>query len=165
MPDHVIDNPTSGERIIVRQTARQTGGALLAFDLILPPGGHVPAWHAHPIQEERFTVTRGQLRFRLRHRTLLARPGQIVHVPPRTAHWFDNPGPEPAEAHVELRPALRTQEFFERAAALRRPGLDWHWLRTLARLLLEFSGEVAVPLVPASLMGALLRAAAGRPPA
>jgi hypothetical protein len=33
----VTDNPISGERIVIRQTAAETGGRLLAFDLFLPP--------------------------------------------------------------------------------------------------------------------------------
>jgi len=55
--ERVIDNALTGERIVIRQTAAQTGGRMLAFDLFLPPGGHVPAGHVHPVQEERFTVT------------------------------------------------------------------------------------------------------------
>ncbi|MBO0706281.1 MAG: hypothetical protein J2P39_13235, partial [Candidatus Dormibacteraeota bacterium] len=52
----VIENPVSGERIVIRRSGAETGGALLAFDLFLPPGAHVPAGHVHPEQEERFTV-------------------------------------------------------------------------------------------------------------
>ena len=59
----VIDNPISGERIVIRESGVQTGGRLLSFDLFLPPGGHVPARHVHPIQEEQFTVVAGRMRF------------------------------------------------------------------------------------------------------
>jgi hypothetical protein len=38
----VLDNPISGERFIFHQTAGDTGGRLLAFDLILAPDGQVP---------------------------------------------------------------------------------------------------------------------------
>ena len=55
----VIDNAVSGERIVIRKSGAQTGGRVLAFDLFLPPGGHVPAGHVHPVQEERFTVVAG----------------------------------------------------------------------------------------------------------
>ena len=79
---HVIDNPTSGERIVIRQSGADTDGRMLAFDLYLPPGGHVPATHAHPVQEERFTVIAGQLHFRIGRDTTLARPGETVVVNP-----------------------------------------------------------------------------------
>ncbi len=57
----VLDNPVSGERIVFRKTAADTGGPLLAFDLFLAPDGHVPGLHVHPAQEERFEVVRGTL--------------------------------------------------------------------------------------------------------
>src|SRR4051794_7225125 len=81
-------HPTTGERIMIRTSGSETAGELLAFDLFLPPHAHVPAKHAHPIQEERFTVIDGVLRFRVGGRTIMAAPGQTVRVPPDTAHWF-----------------------------------------------------------------------------
>jgi hypothetical protein len=48
----VIHNPISGERIVVRASGTQTDGRLFAFDLFLPPGGHVPA-RAMSIQSSR----------------------------------------------------------------------------------------------------------------
>ena len=71
----VIDNPISGERIVIRETGAQTNGQLLSFDLFLPPGSHVPARHVHPAQEEQFIIIAGQMRFRLGRRTILANPG------------------------------------------------------------------------------------------
>src|SRR4030081_3304155 len=106
----VIDNPITGERIVIRQSGADTDGRLLAFDLFLPPGGHVPATHAHPVQQERFTVVTGQLRFRVGQRTLLASPGETVVVEPGTAHWFGNAAAITTVARVEIRPALRMQE-------------------------------------------------------
>jgi len=55
----VLDNPISGERFVFHQTADDTGGQLLAFDLVLAPDGQVPGGHVHPVQEERFQVQRG----------------------------------------------------------------------------------------------------------
>jgi quercetin dioxygenase-like cupin family protein len=152
----VIDNPVSGERIVIRESAAETGGRLLSFDLFLPPGAHVPARHVHPVQEERFTLVAGRMRFRLGRDTVLAGPGETVRVPPGTAHWFGNAGDEVAHARVEVRPALRMQEFFESTEAMGRAG---HFLGTrlprlsdLALVLLEFHREVAVPDVPAFLV-------------
>jgi quercetin dioxygenase-like cupin family protein len=158
---HVIHNPVSGERIIIRQSAEQTGGQLLSFDLFLPPGAHVPARHVHPHQEETFTVVAGQMRFRLgwRH-TILANPGDTVVVPPGTAHWFGNAGQGVAHARVEARPALRLQEVFERSAAMevveRFPGARMPRLSDLALFMIEFQRELAVPDVPAFLVKAFL---------
>jgi quercetin dioxygenase-like cupin family protein len=156
----VIVNPMSGERIVVRQSGTETNGELFAFDLYLPPGGHVPAGHVHPIQREQFTVVAGLMRFRLGRRTILAHPGETVAVPPGTAHWFGNAGAEIAHARVEVRPALRMEELFETTEAMGRAG---HFLGTrlprlsdLARVILDYQREVAVPNVPAFLVNAVL---------
>ncbi len=152
----VIVNPISGERIVVRQSGAETGGKLFSFDLYLPPGGHVPASHVHPVQEEQFTVIEGQMRFRLGRQTIVARPGETVIVPPGTAHWFGADGGQAAHAYVETRPALRMEEFFAENEALslagRLGGTRLPRLTDLARILLEFRREVAIPYAPAFLV-------------
>jgi quercetin dioxygenase-like cupin family protein len=157
--ERVIDNPISGERIVIRKSGAQTGGRLLAFDLFLPPGGHVPAGHVHPVQEERFTVVAGRMRFRLGRRTILAGPGETVRVPPGTAHWFGNAGQEVSHAWVEVRPALRMEELFETTETMalvgRLPGTRLPRPTDLALVLLEFQREIAVPSVPAFVVRAL----------
>lgn len=157
---HVIDNPISGERIIIRQSGAQTGGKLLAFDLFLPPGGHVPARHVHPVQEEHFTVVTGQMRFRLGRRTILANPGDRVLIPSGTAHWFGNAGEGVSHARVEVRPALHMEELFETAAAVGMAGspsgIRLPRPTDLALFLIEFQRELAVPDLPPFLVRAIL---------
>jgi quercetin dioxygenase-like cupin family protein len=149
----VIDNPVSGERIVIRES----GEELLAFDLYLPPGGHVPAAHVHPAQEERFTVVEGRMRFRLGRRTIMARPGETVLVPAGRSHWFGNAGQDVAHARVEVRPALRMEELFEATARTGHvPGTRVPRPTDLAALLLEFRRELAVPNVPAFMVRAAL---------
>jgi quercetin dioxygenase-like cupin family protein len=148
----VIVNPISGERIVIRESSEQTHGERLSFDLYLPPGGHVPARHTHPVQEERFMVVAGVMRFQLRGKTVVAQPGEVVVVPPRTPHWFGNAGDGVAQARVEVRPALRMEEVFEASATMGHIGsiFGTHLpqLTDLARFLLEFQRELAVPHVP-----------------
>jgi quercetin dioxygenase-like cupin family protein len=156
----VFHNPISGERIVIRQSGAETGGRLLSFDLFLPPGGHVPAGHVHPVQEERFTVVTGRMRFRLGRKTMLAHPGETVVVPAGSSHWFGNPGAEVAHARVEVRPALRMEELFEATEAIgaagHMAGTGTPRLPDLAAVLLEFKRELAVPRVPAFLVTAVL---------
>src|SRR5579859_6496333 len=106
----VIHNPQTGERIVIRTSGAETAGELLEFDLFLDPGGHVPARHLHPRQQERFTVIDGTVGFRLGGRTILAGPGESVVVPSNAPHWFGNSGTTPAHVRVEVRPALRMEE-------------------------------------------------------
>ncbi len=149
-------NPATGERIVIRTPGAETAGELLVFDLFLPPRGHVPARHAHPLQEERFTVVQGQLRFRVGGRVIVASAGETVRIPPRTAHWFGNPGPVPAQALVEVRPALRMEELLAASAGLRRGRWNLPVPAALLRLLVEFQPELAVPWVPPAVVRGLL---------
>ena len=118
----VIENPVSGERITFRETAADTGGELLAIDLELSADGHVPGMHVHPIQEERFEVTDGTMRFKLGRKKVIAHPGDVVVVPPGVRHKFANAGDEEARARVEVRPALRMEQLFETAVGLAEQG-------------------------------------------
>jgi mannose-6-phosphate isomerase-like protein (cupin superfamily) len=155
-----IENPISGERIVIRKTGPETGGTLLLFDLFLPPGGHVPATHVHPEQEERFTVVSGSMRFHLGGRDLLVGPGETVVITAGRAHWFGNAGPEVSHAEVEVRPALRTEEMFEATEAISLaghfPGTRLPRLSDLALVLLEFRRELAVPHLPEVVVTAVL---------
>lgn len=156
----VIVNPISGERIVIRQSGAQTNGELLVFDLYLPPGGHVPARHTHPVQQERFTVVSGTMRFELPRKTILAHAGEVVTVPAGTPHWFGNAGSGVAQARVEVRPALRMEEVFEASAAMRQIGPIFGArlprVHDLARFLVDFRREVTMPHVPPSVTLALL---------
>jgi quercetin dioxygenase-like cupin family protein len=162
MARRVIVNPVSGERIVIQTS----DGELLSFDLFLPPGGHVPARHTHPNQTEQFTMVSGRMRFSLRRRTILVGPGERVAVPPGTPHWFGNPGPGEAHARVEVRPALRMEELLEASGAM-AVGAGLFGTRlprpaALARFLLDFQREIAVPGLPPLLMRVVLSWFAGR---
>jgi quercetin dioxygenase-like cupin family protein len=160
----VIANPISGERIIIRQNATQTDGRLLAFDLFLPPGGHVPARHVHPVQQEAFSIIEGTMRFRIGRfgrRAIVAHAGETVVVAPGTPHWFGNAGKETSHARVEVRPALRMEELFEMTEEIgqvsgRGPTSWLPRLSDFARLVLEFQREVTAPYIPPFLVKALL---------
>jgi quercetin dioxygenase-like cupin family protein len=158
--DREIVNRFNGERVVIRTSGAETGGHLLVFDLYLPPAAHVPARHVHPIQTEQFTVLAGRMRFVLGRQCIQAVAGDTVLVPPGTPHWFGNAGPETARARVEVRPALRTEALLAASAALAETagvfGTRLPRLSDLARFLLEFQREVAVPDVPAAVVRAVL---------
>jgi quercetin dioxygenase-like cupin family protein len=161
---HVISNPLSGERIVIRRTAAQSEGAVLDWELVLAPGGRVPSSHAHPEQEECFTVLAGQMRFRVGGRRVTAGPGEVVRVPRGTVHHFANAGSGPARVAVQSRPALNMEDLLETAAAMAR---DQHAAaRKLPRpidltlFMRDFEHEVRAPYLPATLVRAVIRPAA-----
>jgi quercetin dioxygenase-like cupin family protein len=137
----VIDNPRTGERIVISESEREA----LVFEVFLQPGGHVPAGHIHPQQEERFTVLSGELRFRVGRRTSVVAAGETVTVESGVRHWFGNPGDETAHVRVEVRPALRMQELLATRGMLDR-----------ALIPLDFRRELRVPYVPFWLLTLLL---------
>jgi mannose-6-phosphate isomerase-like protein (cupin superfamily) len=118
----ILDNRVSGERIIFRKTAADTGGELLEIDLELAPDGHVPGKHVHPAQEERFEVLSGTMKFKMGRKTVVAEAGEVVTVPAGVAHKFANGGDETAHVRVQVRPALKMEELFETTAALAEEG-------------------------------------------
>jgi len=155
----VLDNPISGERFIFHQTAGDTGGQLLSFDLTVTPDGRVPGGHVHPMQQESFEVVRGIMRFRKGLRTVIARPGDTVVVPPGAFHQFANAGDEPAVVRVRVEPALRMEQLYETVAALAAEGRT---LRSgmpkpldLAAFMREFEQEVQAPVAPGLVRAAL----------
>src|ERR1700722_17929138 len=114
--EHIIENPLSREQITIWRTAADTGGSVLEWELLLAPGGHGPSSHAHPEQEEVFTVLAGQMRFRVGARRVIANPGDTVRIPPGTVHHFANAGSQPARVAVRTTPARSRQERLEPAA-------------------------------------------------
>ena len=155
----VLDNPISGERITFRKTAADTDGDVLVIDLELSPEGHVPGSHLHPIQEERFEVVKGIMKFQRGLKTITARAGDTVVVPPGTVHRFENAGDAPAHVRVEIQPALRMEELFETAVALavegRTTASGMPQPLDLALFMREFEAEVRVPFAPAVVVRAL----------
>ena len=158
----VIINPLSGERITIQVAG--TGKSVLDWELVLAPGGRVPGSHAHPEQEERFTVLEGRMRFRVGARRITAGPGQTVTVPPGTVHHFANASDQPATVAVQTTPALGMQALLETAAALAQ---EQHAAArrlpspvALALFMRDFQREVRAPYLPSALVRAVIRPAA-----
>jgi quercetin dioxygenase-like cupin family protein len=155
----VIENPLSGERIVIHDLPAGSRSRL-TWELFLAPGGRVPNSHVHPAQEELFKVVSGHVRFRLGFRRVVAGPGDTVRVPPGRAHHFANAGPEEAHISVETQPALQIVAMFEVAAALSQDqcatGRSIPHLVDLALFMRDFEAEVQAPYAPAVLVRALV---------
>jgi quercetin dioxygenase-like cupin family protein len=115
-------NAAGGQRLIMRQTAADTGGALLEMEAIYAPGGQPPPVHAHPRQEERFTALHGAMRVRIDRREHRLVAGDVLVIPAGTPHTMWNDGDEEARLRWEVRPALRSEDFFARLYALAGTG-------------------------------------------
>jgi quercetin dioxygenase-like cupin family protein len=162
----VIVNPLSGEHITIRAADAGQGAdaSVLDWELVLAPGGRVPSSHAHPEQEERFTVLEGRVRFRVGGRRITAGPGQTVTVPPGTVHHFANACDHPVRITVRTTPALSMHALLRTAAALAQEqhaaGRRLPSPVALALFMRDFEREVRAPYLPSALVRAVIRPAA-----
>lgn len=159
----VIENPVTGERAVVRVGTAETGGAFGVVDLYIRPRGAVVGEHWHPAMEERFTVLRGRVDFRLDGRERTAEPGSQIHVPAGVRHDWWNAGDEEALVRVEVRPAARFEAMILNLFGLAQDGKTnargLPNLLQLALLLREFRDVIRFTrppqVVQAALFGAL----------
>jgi quercetin dioxygenase-like cupin family protein len=117
-----IENPVTGERIVFRQTSRETGGEAVVIETFVQPHGCVAAAHVHPSQEERFQVLRGSVGFKIGRKKVVAGPGHRLTVPAGTPHKFWNAGDDLAQFVCEIRPALQFESLLETMFALAAEG-------------------------------------------
>jgi quercetin dioxygenase-like cupin family protein len=84
--------------------------------------GGLPPEHFHPRQDEHFEVLEGAVHAVVNGEERRYVAGDAFDIPARTPHQMVGDGP--ARVHWEIRPALRTAEFFERAYS-DDPGADF----------------------------------------
>ena len=161
--DEVLDNGNFKLRFL--RTGRDTDGALLEVEATYGPWSKPPPRHHHPLQEERFKVTRGGLLFWVDGRTRVVSAGKEIVIPPGASHQASNAGSEPAVVIWQTRPALETEALFRAVHALGRRGnvLD------LAMILRKHRQEIVLsrpgPVVQSCVFGMLAAVArlSGRP--
>jgi quercetin dioxygenase-like cupin family protein len=116
----VIEKPVTGERVVFRQTVRDTGGEMLQFDHYLKVNGIGPYEHFHPRQHERFRVVSDTRGVRLDGREHVLRAGEEITVPPEARHTWWNASDEEMHQITEFRPALKFEVFTSTSCALGR---------------------------------------------
>ena len=151
--NQMIENPVVGDKLKVLITSEDSDGKLLKVEVSTPPGIAGPPEHYHPLQTETFQIIKGKMGFKGNGIEQVFLPGQSHTVPPNQLHKFWNAGTEEMVFIVELRPALKTEYFFETMAALaqqgkvRKDAMPKNPLH-FAALLNEYYGEVFVVSPP-----------------
>jgi quercetin dioxygenase-like cupin family protein len=84
---------------------------LLEMEAIYGGTGQMPPLHLHPSQTERFEVLEGTVRTVIDDAARDYTAGESFEVPAGTVHQMA--ADPPARMRWEVRPALRTAEFFE----------------------------------------------------
>lgn len=101
-----------GFRLLLVRTGAETDGELLEMEATYGGTGGMPPEHLHPRQVERFEVLDGTIRVIIGGEERRYGPGETFEVPAGTPHQMGAEGP--SRMRWEVRPALRTAEFFER---------------------------------------------------
>ena len=118
----VIENPVTGERVVVIEGSEDTGGAYLVGELTVGPGGQVVGEHIHDHLDETFEVLSGRISVRLDGRDFELGEGERAFVPRGSAHdWWNDSG-ENAVVRVRIEPAGRFEEMLTTVFALARAG-------------------------------------------
>jgi quercetin dioxygenase-like cupin family protein len=84
---------------------------LLEMEARYPGDGQLPPEHLHPRQDEHFEVLEGNVRAVVDGEERIYEAGEAFDVPAGTPHQMA--AESPARFRWEVRPALRTAEFFE----------------------------------------------------
>lgn len=100
-----------GFRLRFVRTAADTDGDLLEMEATYGGTGAMPPEHLHPAQAERFEVLEGAVRAIVAGQERTYRAGERFEIPAGTPHRMA--AVEPSRVRWEVRPALRTQAFFE----------------------------------------------------
>jgi quercetin dioxygenase-like cupin family protein len=144
-----ITNPLTGERIVFRVSASESDGRLLELDSFWRGPGHRVAEHIHPGMQESWKVISGTASFRIAGAARSAGPGEVVIAEPGVAHRAWNPGQGLVGVRIQMRPALRWEDFIERlfgiAQSAHAEGLSVPRPAALAELMSEFRAEIKLP--------------------
>jgi quercetin dioxygenase-like cupin family protein len=106
----VID--TVGDRYRFLARSEDTGGKYSIWEAVLEPGGGPPP-HIHSQEEEGFYVLGGVLSFYTPEGSFQAGPGDFVHLPRQSKHWFRNDTDKQVRALILVAPGGLEKMFGE----------------------------------------------------
>jgi quercetin dioxygenase-like cupin family protein len=119
---YVLDNGAGsalwamGERLVLKATSAQTGGAFTLFEDLVAAGGEPPP-HFHEHEDEAYYLLEGSMEVMIGEQVYQAGPGSFVFLPRMVPHHWRVTSSEPLRMLVFFTPA-GVEGFFQ---ALSRP--------------------------------------------
>jgi quercetin dioxygenase-like cupin family protein len=105
-----------GEPMACKVSARDTGGAMCAFEFTGKSGGPM---HLHEQQDEWVYVLDGDFYFLVGGQRIRARSGDSVFIPRNTPHVWANMSGRPGRVLNVYQPAGNIEDFFRAASKLK----------------------------------------------
>jgi len=133
-----------GTQVAYKGEGERPGGGPTFLEFTAAPGFSTGD-HVHSRIEEIFYVVEGEFQIRAGDRTLRAKPGDFVLVPPGVPHGFGNPDSAPAKMVLLISPAGVHEQYFEELAALlAKPGAPD--IQAIAELRQRYDTQQVSPL-------------------
>jgi quercetin dioxygenase-like cupin family protein len=131
-----------GTAFEIIESAADSGGERIEFEITIRPGSPGPPKHFHPSQEESWRVIEGELSVFVDGEWRTLAEGESLSIPPNTVHTLRNRSGKVVRFRDVHEPALDFQQYIE----------DLHRLAT--------AGKISSQMTPSTLLhgAALLRA-------
>jgi quercetin dioxygenase-like cupin family protein len=108
MPEEILENPITGERMRILESTPETFKAQYS----LHPHSEIAGAHFHPGKQQRIMVLSGEMHLRIDGEHHVVRAGESATIPPGGHHFQWNPSDSEVVAIEEVCPAGRLHEFF-----------------------------------------------------
>ena len=92
-----------GDQIVIKATAKDTGGAMTVLETTVPAGAGPPR-HMHTRESETFYVLDGEFEFEIDGEKVTAGAGSFLVAPPNLPHSFRNTTDKPGRLLVVCQP-------------------------------------------------------------
>lgn len=120
---HRIRNNITGEDVEFLETAAETNGKHLRFNLRVKAGGYVVVNHIHPKQNETFIMRNGQLKMLVGKENRYLEEGETITIPKGQAHQWWNDTNEEVLIEVLFEPAGNMEIFLEQFFGMCNDGI------------------------------------------
>jgi quercetin dioxygenase-like cupin family protein len=102
-----------GMSFSIIESAADSGGKRIEFEITMPPGALGPPKHFHARQDESWNVLQGELSVFVEAEWRTLGEGESLSIPPNTVHTLRNRSPGIARFRDVHEPALDFQDYIE----------------------------------------------------
>src|SRR3954464_12228113 len=118
----LLQIPELGIEVHVVESGAETGGERCVFEITGRPRGFLAQEHVPATQPERLEPLSGALKVVMEGRSYALNPGDVLDIPPGTAHTQEPMGAGAGVVRITHTPAGASEAFLEKLAALSRDG-------------------------------------------